>query len=341
MTESILDPYAPPSPPVGTVGVCTAPGPGATLQLVVERRRAAADGVVEFLLRDVDEGQLPEWTPGAHIDLVLDRDLVRQYSLCGDPADRGTWRIAVLREPAGRGGSALIHDRLAEGERILARGPRNNFPFEPAPRCLFIAGGIGITPILPMISAAASIGRQWQLLYGGRSRTSMAFVDELERHGQAVAIRPQDEYGLLDLDALLGQPTPRTRIYCCGPQPLLTAVAQRCTSWEPGALRLERFSPAASPEETASETPFEVELARSRMILTVQPGRSILGTLLDAGLSPLYSCTEGVCGSCETNVLEGEVDHRDSVLTLDERAADDSMMICVSRARSSRLVLDI
>jgi ferredoxin-NADP reductase len=247
----------------------------------------------------------------------------------------------VLREPAGRGGSALIHERLSEGERILARGPRNNFPFEPAPRCLFIAGGIGITPLLPMISAAESIGVQWQLLYGGRSRTSMAFVDELERHGQAVAIRPQDAYGLLDLDAFLGQANPQTRIYCCGPQPLLSAVAERCRTWEPGVLRLERFSPAAPTKEAVGETSFEVELARSRMILTVQPGRSVLGTLLDAGLNPMYSCTEGVCGSCETNVLEGEVDHRDSVLTIDERATNDSMMICVSRAHSRRLVLDI
>jgi ferredoxin-NADP reductase len=315
------------------------------LRLVVAERRSATEGVAELLLRHADGGTLPAWRPGAHIDLVLDPGLVRQYSLCGDPEDRHTWRIAILHQPAGRGGSALAHDRLTPGEQVLVRGPRNHFPFEPAPRCLFIAGGIGITPLIPMIAAADSIGVQWRLLYGGRTRRSMAFADELAQYGDAVSLRPRDEHGPLDLDAFLGGAATGTSVYCCGPEPLLRAVEQRCAHWEPGTFHAERFSPPAAPAQAATgradEAPFEVELARSGTVLTIQPGISILSTLLDAGLNPAYSCTEGICGSCETDVLEGEVDHRDSVLTEAERRENSSMMICVSRARTARLVLDV
>lgn len=266
---------------------------------------------------------------------------MRQYSLCGDPADRGTWRIAVLREPTGRGGSKLVHEQLTSGAQVSARGPRNHFPFEAAQHCLFIAGGIGITPLLPMVAAAERARVRWKLLYGGRSRATMAFADELARYGPAVALRPQDEYGPLDLDAHLDSAAPGALVYCCGPEALLSAVEQRCARFGPSVLRVERFSPRPVPAGTRREEPFEVELARTGRVFTIGPGRSILATLLDAGLSPTFSCTEGTCGSCETGVLEGEVDHRDSVLTDVERAANDSMLICVSRARSGRLVLDL
>ncbi|MCO5971282.1 PDR/VanB family oxidoreductase [Actinoallomurus soli] len=310
-------------------------------EVVVAGRDRAADGVVRLTLRRPDGGPLPAWAPGAHVDLLLDGGgLIRQYSLCGSPEDRTAWRIAVLREPAGRGGSAYVHDQLPVGARLRVRGPRGNFPFRAAERYLFIAGGIGITPLLPMVAAADRAGARWRLLYGGRTRASMAFLDELAGYGDAVSVRPQDETGLLDLDAFLSEPDDRTLVYCCGPEPLLAAVEERCrTGWAPGALQVERFHPRETG--TTVDAAFEVVLARSGRTLTVPAGGSVLETVRSAGVEVLYSCTEGTCGTCETDVLEGEPDHRDSVLTEEERAGGETMMICVSRSRGPRLVLDL
>ncbi|WP_311765395.1 PDR/VanB family oxidoreductase [Streptomyces zingiberis] len=316
-------------------------------ELTVLRKERAADGVVALTLGRPGGAPLPAWAPGAHVDLDLGDGLVRQYSLCGDPADRATWRVAVLRERDGRGGSAYVHERLAEGGRVQVRGPRNHFALEPAGRYLFVAGGIGITPLLPMVAAAEAAGADWRLLYGGRARASMAFLGELDRHGERVTVCPQDEYGLLDLAAALAEPAPGTLVYACGPEPLLAAVEQRCgESWPPGALRLERFrradpEPADGAGPPAADEGFEVELALSGKTLRVEAGRSILETVEEAGVDVLSSCREGTCGTCETDVLEGEPDHRDVLLTEEERAAGDTMMICVSRCRGGRLVLDL
>ncbi|MDT0478958.1 PDR/VanB family oxidoreductase [Streptomyces doebereineriae] len=311
--------------------------------LTVAARTLAADGVVSLTLRRPDGGMLPAWTPGAHIDVLLDGDadgLVRQYSLCGQPADRGVWQIAVLREPEGRGGSAYVHDHLREGSTVRVRGPRNNFPLRPATRHLFVAGGVGITPILPMVEAAEAAGADWSLLYGGRTRTSMAFLDRLAPHGDRVLVRPQDEYGLLDLAAHLGVPKEGTLVHACGPEPLLRAVQEQCAGWPPGTLGVERFAPVATTE-TGAATAFELELARSGLTLTVPPDRSVLETVEEAGVTVDFSCREGTCGTCETDVLDGTPDHRDSLLTEDERAAGDTMLICVSRSCGPRLVLDL
>jgi ferredoxin-NADP reductase len=308
----------------------------------VEQKQAAADGVVVLTLRDLGDQPLPGWTPGAHVDLVLDEVVAgptRQYSLCGDPADHHVWRLGVLREADGHT-SVHVHDRLQPGDVVRVRGPRNNFPLEPAPRYLFIAGGIGITPLLPMVAAAEAAGADWRLVYGGRQRGSMAFLDELAIFGDRVSVRPQDETGLLDLDALLGTPRADTAVYCCGPEPLLAAVEQRCAAWPSGALHVERFAPRPVAEPARSET-FEVVLAQSELTLAVPPDRSILAVVEEAGLAVLSSCAEGTCGTCETAVLEGEPDHRDSVLNEEERRAGDCMMICVSRSCSERLVLDL
>ncbi|MEU6512143.1 PDR/VanB family oxidoreductase [Streptomyces sp. NPDC046942] len=306
------------------------------IELVVARRESAADGVLSLTLRDPLGQELPAWEPGAHVDLLLGPELERQYSLCSDPADRSAWRIAVLREPDGRGGSAFVHEELGEGDKVRVRGPRNHFPLESAPGYRFIAGGIGITPLLPMLAAAEAAGADWSLLYGGRSRASMAFTGELARYGDRVALAPQDETGLLDLGPALDGAPDGTLVYCCGPGPLLDAVEERCPT---GRLRVERFQP--KPRPTGSDTAFEVELARSGRVLTVAPRVSVLDTVRAAGVEVLYSCTEGTCGTCETDVLEGVPDHRDSVLTEEERAAGDTMMICVSRCRGARLVLDL
>ncbi len=308
--------------------------------LRVETKQEVADGVVALTLRQIADSPLPQWSPGAHVDLILDGVPTRQYSLCGDPADHHLWRLGILRDAEGGGGSRFVHDQLRAGDKVRVRGPRNNFGLAASPRYLFIAGGIGITPILPMIAAAQSASADWRLLYGGRQRASMAFLGELARYGDRVTVAPQDETGLLDLDSLLGTPQPDTLVYCCGPEPLLAAVEQRCGAWPPRSLHVERFSarPLTAPVRTEA---FEVKLARSELTLTVPPDRSILDVVEEAGVGVLSSCAEGTCGTCETAVLDGLPDHRDSVLTAEERRAGDCMMICVSRSCAERLVLDL
>ncbi|MFI6515742.1 PDR/VanB family oxidoreductase [Spirillospora sp. NPDC050679] len=315
------------------------PARAATVDLQVVAKTPVADGVVTLTLARPDGGRLPDWTPGAHVDLVLPNGLTRQYSLCGDRWDAHAYRVGVLREPGGRGGSAFVHDELAEGTRIAIGGPRNNFRLVPAEHYLFIAGGIGITPLLPMIDQAERLGTPWRLLYGGRTRASMAFLDELRPYGDRVEVRPQDEHGLLDLDACLSDPPPATKVYCCGPAPLLDAVERRCAAWPPGRLRTERF--VASQGSDARDESFEVELRRSGNTLTVDPGQSLLQALDTAGAGVLSSCGQGLCGTCEVPVLNGVPDHRDSLLDDDERAAGDCMFVCVSRSLSPRLVLDL
>ncbi|MFF1438768.1 PDR/VanB family oxidoreductase [Streptomyces sp. NPDC058295] len=305
-------------------------------ELVVAGREFAAEGVLALTLRHPLGEPLPAWEPGAHVDLVLGPELERQYSLCGDPADRSAWRVAVLREPAGRGGSAHVHEQLGPGDKVRVRGPRNHFALRPAARYRFVAGGIGITPILPMIAAAEAAGAEWSLLYGGRTRGSMAFVGELARYGDRVTVAPQDETGLLDLGSVLDALPEGTLVYCCGPGPLLDAVEERCPA---DALRVERFQAREQPSGQDGE--FEVELARSGRTVTVVAGVSVLDTVRAAGVEVLYSCTEGTCGTCETDVLKGTPEHRDSVLSPQEREAGETMMICVSRCRGRKLVLDL
>jgi ferredoxin-NADP reductase len=305
-------------------------------ELVVDRRDLAADGVLALTLRHPLGEQLPAWEPGAHIDVVLGPGLERQYSLCGDPADRTAWRIAVLREPAGRGGSAHVHEQVEQGGKVRVRGPRNHFALRPAPRYRFIAGGIGITPILPMLAAAEAAGAEWTLLYGGRTRDSMAFTEELSRYGDRVTVAPQDETGLLDLAPVLDDVPEGTLVYCCGPGPLLDAVEERCPA---GLLHMERFTP--KEQLVGENTEFEVELAQTGTTVTVAPDVSVLDAVRASGVEVLFSCTEGTCGTCETDVLDGTPDHRDSVLTDEEREAGETMMICVSRCRGKKLVLDL
>ncbi|WP_086838813.1 PDR/VanB family oxidoreductase [Amycolatopsis kentuckyensis] len=304
-----------------------------TLELLVADKEKLADGVVRLTLRAPGGGALPAWEPGAHIDLHLP-GFVRQYSLCGNPSDTTAYQVAVLREPDGRGGSAYVHDSLSPGDRIEVAGPRNHFALVDAERYLFIAGGIGITPILPMLDRVARSGRGWQLVYGGRTRGSMAFTEELSRHGDRVLFRPQDQHGLLDLPTLLAAVQPGTAVYCCGPEPLLAAVE----ALGPEDLHVERFT--ARPDESP-RTAFEVKLAGSGRVLPVPTDRSILEVVEEAGVTVLSSCREGTCGTCETGVLGGEPDHRDSVLTAEERLENEVMMLCVSRACSPRLVLDL
>ncbi|MGW5639549.1 PDR/VanB family oxidoreductase [Streptomyces sp. NPDC003832] len=315
--------------------------PTPTLTLQISSKDLVADGVVALTLNHPHGRRLPDWTPGAHIDLVLPDGTVRQYSLCGDRWDPYSYRIAVLHQPAGRGGSSYIHDRLMPGDLVGVGGAYNHFPLVPADRYLFIAGGIGITPLLPMMDQAEMMSLDWQLLYGGRTRASMAFREELtDTYGDRVHISPQNECGLLDLAAWLREPTSGTKVYCCGPAPLLAAVQEACTNWPAYSLHTERFT-AADAAQPVRDTPFEVEMRRSVRTVTVTPDISVLQALRQAGAEILSSCEQGTCGTCLVPVVEGTPDHRDALLASHERVANDCMLPCVSRSCSDRLVLDI
>ncbi|MGW5937659.1 PDR/VanB family oxidoreductase [Streptomyces celluloflavus] len=345
-----------------------APGRPAPLRLRVAERSVAADGVVSLRLAGA---RLPAWEPGAHIDLVLPSGTVRPYSLCGEPADAagpdgGSYTIATRLIEDGGGGSREVHEALHEGTTVEVRGPRNRFRLTGCHAYLFIAGGIGITPILPMLRQAEAAGVPWRLVYAGRSRASMPFLTEIEKlagngesegseklggsgeftgsGGGRLTVVPEDEAGRPDLAAALAGAPPHAAVYCCGPQPLMDAVAGLLPAGPEGlTLHTERFTPAApatAGADTAGDTAFEVELRRSGRTVTVPADTSVLRALRAQALPDLpYSCERGFCGTCQQRVLAGEVDHRDQLLTDAERA--DSLLICVSRARGGGLVLDL
>ncbi|MFF3761487.1 PDR/VanB family oxidoreductase [Streptomyces sp. NPDC002185] len=304
-----------------------------TVRLTVRSVVREAEGVLGLLLGDPSGAALAPWEPGAHLEVTLPSGTVRHYSLCGDPADRTTYRLGVLREPGGRGGSEELHTSVGEGTVLDVRGPVNRFPLVPAERYLFVAGGIGITPLLPMVRSLPT--GSWSLLYGGRSLASMAYREELAAL-PGVTLVPQDTAGLPDLDAVLaGQPA-GTAVYCCGPEGLLRAVEDR---WR-GPLHLERFG-AAPVERPSGEGGFEVELRRTGRTLSVPPGRTLLDAVREVVPGVAYSCEEGWCGTCETKVIAGTPEHHDTVLGEDEKASGTTMMICVGRSRGERLVLDL
>lgn len=292
------------------------------LRLLVTSRETVAEGVVQLRLEGRD---LPRWEPGAHLDLVLPSGLVRQYSLCGDPEDTSSYTVATRLVADGRGGSREVHEQVTEGMELEVRGPRNRFPLVEAESYVFVAGGIGITPLLPMLRALPEHA-DWRLLYAGRDRASMPFLEEVEKRG---GDRVTVVEGRPDLDALeVGE---GAAVYCCGPEGLMAAVAARFPD-----VRLERFAPRTSSD---GNTEFQVELRRTGRTLTVPADSTVLAAVRGELPDTAYSCEQGFCGTCQQRVLEGEIDHRDELLTDAERA--DSMLICVSRANSDRLVLDM
>jgi cytochrome P450/ferredoxin-NADP reductase len=309
------------------------------LALSVAAIQPLAERVIELELRAPSGESLPEWTPGAHIDLVLAGDIARSYSLAGDPADTSCWRVAVLREIAGRGGSDAIH-RLRAGDGVRVRWPRNNFAQKPAPSYHFFASGIGITPILPMIESARSRGIPWRLDYVGRTRDAMAYVDRLEASGE-VHIHVTSQTGRPVLAALLTQSAADTPVYACGSQNFLGALESSAADLN-RPFHSEWFAPkpgARRAGEGALEA-FTVRLERSNIEVAVLPGQSIIDACANVGVAIPASCFEGTCGSCLSTVLEGVPDHRDSILTAAERAGNCHMTPCVSRSKSGRLVLD-
>jgi cytochrome P450/ferredoxin-NADP reductase len=316
-------------------------GRDAVSMLVVARIETLAERVKAIELVRPAGGALPGWEPGAHVALVLPNGLERQYSLCGDPDDQAIWRIAVLREPDGRGGSSWIHDFLAPGLALQVRSPRNNFALVDASAYVFIAGGIGITPLLPMVRELERRSRPWRLHYGGRTRTSIAFQDELAAYGDRVTIHPEDEEGPLDLSAILAAAPYGAAVYCCGPERLIEAVEMHHAPLPPGSLHVERFRPRQ--RDAGSDSAFEVVAAASGVSVVVQPGQSIVAALARVGVYVPTSCGEGTCGTCESALLSGTPEHRDSVLGPGERAGNSTLMPCCSRAAPGCecLVLDL
>ncbi len=270
--------------------------------------------------------------------------MIRHYSLCGEPEDRDGYVVAVLLQPDGRGGSREFHEVLTPGTEITVSAPRNHFELVDASSYLFVAGGIGITPILPMVRAVAKQGRPFRLVYGGRSLSSMAFRDDVESYGAAAAVVPEDTAGRIDLAAELGRMPAGTHVYCCGPEPLLAAVQDTCAGDDRvAAVHFERFGGAAGRSELpqAGLGQFEVELARTGITIQVDEGSSILDKVLEVVPDQPWACREGFCGTCETAVLSGEPEHADDVLSDAERASNSVMMICVGRSRTPKLVLDV
>jgi ferredoxin-NADP reductase len=306
------------------------------LHLVVDKIRDEASGARSFRLVAGTGAELPRWQPGGHVEVLLPSGLRRHYSLCGDPADRGCYRIAVRRIADGGGGSRELHDAVNPGSTLTVSGPRNAFPYAPAAGYLFLAGGIGITPILPMVKQAAADGAPWQLVYTGRSRASMPFIDELsELDPDRIRIRPYDQHGFPAGAELLKYAPPGATVYCCGPTPMIAEVRQAFPASAAAALQFERFT---APPVLDGE-PFESALQRSNRVLTVPADVSALEAIRQVVPGVAYSCQQGFCGTCRTRVLSGEVEHRDRVLADHERA--DTMTICVSRSRGGRIVLDV
>jgi ferredoxin-NADP reductase len=293
-----------------------------------------AEDVITVTLTTIDGTPVPAWEAGAHVDLHLPTG-TRQYSLCGNPTDQSL-TVGVLRTPDSRGGSQFIHDDLRVGSALTVSGPRNNFELVDSEEYLFIAGGIGITPLLPMIAEAERRHADWKLAYGARTRSKMAFLGQLSPYENKVSLFPEDEVGFLDLDALLGEHRNSRVVYCCGPTPMLDALDARTEAWPSLSVRTERFSAASISRD--DDEAFEVFAQQSGIQVTVGADESIVDALEEAGVWVATACREGVCGSCEAAVLCGIPDHRDAVL---DHTRTDVMLPCVSRAQTATITLDI
>ena len=317
--------------------------PTITLEVIDRAVVARDENVVALTLAAPDRAPLPSWHPGAHLDIHLPSGRVRQYSLCGNTDVATGYRIAVRRIPDGGGGSVEVHDALTVGTRLTTHGPRNAFPLSvpahgsPARRLRFIAGGIGITPILPMLGLAQRLGTDWSMVYAGRTADSIPFLDELRRFGGRVRIRTDDVDGVPTADELLGECPSGTAVYTCGPAPMLTAIRDRLAGRDDVELHFERFAP---PPVTDGEQ-FGVTVGSTGERIDVAATETLLTALRRHGVAAPYSCQQGFCGTCRVRVLSGKVEHRDFLLTDTERT-QGMMLTCVSRAGAGgHLTIDI
>ena len=317
--------------------------PQTQLSVRVARKRGEAQDICSLELV-AEEGELPGFTAGAHLDVHLPGGLVRQYSLCNDPLDAGRYLIAVLRDPGSRGGSQAVHDLVTEGASLRISEPRNHFPLaEEAPRHLLLAGGIGVTPMLAMAGRLSSLEADFELHYCTRSRARTAFAERIANSRYAARTRHHydDAEDKFDIAALLGGSAAGTHLYVCGPRGFMDAVlgTARAQGWPEERLHFEFFG--AAPAAQAGDGGFELELAASGRVVAVAAGQSALQALLAAGVEVPLSCEQGVCGTCLTRVLGGVPEHRDHYLTPEEQAAGDQFLPCCSRSKSPRLVLDL
>jgi vanillate O-demethylase ferredoxin subunit len=315
------------------------------IEVLVKRICYEAENVNSYELTSPAGDDLIPFTAGCHIDLHLSNGIIRSYSLVNDQRERHRSVIAVNKDQAGRGGSRFVHDNLRVGDIITVSHPRNNFALdEEAEHSVLIAGGIGITPLLSMVRRLETLGHSWELFYAARTRRAAAFLDELNGHGSnglpKVRVDFDDERSgrMFDLPAIVRDAPARAHLYCCGPLPMLEAFEAATADRPSDHVHVEYFQAREAP---ASEGGFAVKLARSNRTIEVGAGKTILEALLDAGIAANYACAEGVCGTCETRVLEGTPDHRDQFLSKEEQAANKTMMICCSGARSRTLLLDL
>lgn len=316
----------------------------ALLELRVHAIKFEADGIFSFDLRAPDGHVLPPFTAGAHIEVRIDPEMERSYSLTNLQGERHHYVIAVSRDVASRGGSKFMCESVRAGDMLTIRAPRNTFPLiESAAESIFIGGGIGITPLLGMIRRLESLGASWSLYYAARTRQTAAFQNEFaalecRRSGRVhITFDHEPGHAMLDLVAIVAAAPVGAHLYCCGPTGMLQAYEAAAASRPPETVHTEYFSPT----QEAASGGFTVVLARSNQTLFIPPDKSILKTLISNGYKVAHSCTEGVCGTCETRVLEGIPDHRDNVLSAREKAANKSMMICCSGAKTEKLVLDL
>ena len=312
------------------------------LQVRVKRIGYEAESINSYELVTPDGGELPPFTAGAHIDLHLANGMIRSYSLLNDQSERHRYVIAVNNDATGRGGSKLVHESMRAGQVIEISAPRNNFALhEEAAHSILIAGGIGITPLLSMIRRLEALGRCWELHYATRTRLAAAFVDELNAMRPAnlhLTFDQEPQAKMIDLASIVKSARPEAHLYCCGPVSMLEAFEAATAGRPAGHVHVEYFK---AREKPAADGGFEIRLARSKQTIAVQPGQTILDALLSAGVNANYACSEGVCGTCETRVIEGVPDHRDLFLSREEQQANKSIMICCSGSKSPTLVLDI
>ncbi len=315
------------------------------MQVLVKSLTLEAEDIVSVELMAPDGAPLPAFTAGSHIDLHLSGGLVRSYSLAKAQDDSGRYVVAVNKDPASRGGSRYIHGKLRPGDLIEISAPRNNFVLcEDVRHVVLIAGGIGITPLWCMIQRLQALGRSWELFYGARSRAKCAYLRELQALERASPGRVHLHFDAecggvpMDMRRIVAALAPDAHLYCCGPTPMLAAFEQATAARDPATVHVEYF---AARNEAALDGGYTVVLARSGRSLDVAPGKTILDVLLENGIEVSYSCMQGVCGACETKVIEGEPDHRDSVLSAQEQATGETMMICCSGSKRKRLLLEL
>jgi len=315
------------------------------MQVRVKRISYEAENINSYELVAHTGGDLVPFTAGCHIDLHLPNGMIRSYSLVNDQSERNRYIVAVNKDAASRGGSSFIHETMRAGDVITVSHPKNNFVLqENAAHSVLIAGGIGITPLLSMIRRLEALGRSWELFYGARTRLAAAFLDELNALRSSVRCNlhvnfDQEPPGrMLDLSAIVKDAPEDAHLYCCGPVSMLEAFEAATADRPNDHVHAEYFK---AKEKPAVAGGFEVKLARSNRTIAVQAGKSILDALLDAGIAASYACAEGVCGTCETRVIEGIPDHRDLFLSKEEQAANTTMMICCSGSKTPTLVLDL